>query len=362
VPIKSLLRALLAGWVLLCVAQLAHAASYPAPVESDYAIHDFSFASGEVLPELRLHYRTIGAPMLDETGLVVNAVLLLHGTNGTGANFLTEEFAGTLFGPGQPLDAQSYYLILPDSIGAGGSSKPSDGLRGRFPHYTYEDMVKAQYRLVVDKLRVNHLRLVVGASMGGMHTWLWGEMYPYFMDALMPLACLPSPIAGRNRMQRRLIMDAIRNDPEWQGGNYEKQPRGLVSALQMNFIGISSAEKLQTQAPTTAAADKLLDDWVRQRIAKTDANDYLYQWDASRTYNPGPALEKIQAKLVAVNSADDEVNPPELGVMEREIARVRNGRYVLIPAGEKTIGHRTSYLADLWKILLPDLLEVVHSQ
>ena len=352
-----MLRARLFGWLLLFCVPLAQAASYPAPVEGDYAIRNFTFASGEVLQEIRLHYATIGSPRMDETGLVTNAVLVLHGTNGSGAGFLTEQFAGSLFGPGQPLDAQRYYLILPDSLGAGRSSKPSDGLRARFPRYTYEDMVRAQYRLVLDGLRVNHLRLVLGTSMGGMHAWLWGEMYPDFMDALMPMACLPAPIAGRNRMQRRLIMDAIRNDPEWRNGDYVNQPRGLVSALQMNFIGTSSADKLQRRAPTPAAADQLLDAWVRERLATIDANDYLYQWDASRDYDPVPGLSKIRARVVAVNSADDEINPPELGVIEREIARVRNARYFLIPAGEKTIGHRTFYVTELWKGLLPELLE-----
>lgn len=335
----------------------ARAASYPDPVEGDHVIRDFSFASGEILAELRLHYRTLGVPKRDATGRVVNAVLLLHGTTGSGASFLTEPFAGTLFGPGQPLDASRYYLILPDSIGGGGSSKPSDGLRARFPHYTYEDMVRAQHRLVTEKLEVNHLRLIIGTSMGGMHSWLWAETYPLFMDAVLPMACLPAQIAGRNRFQRRLIMDAIRNDPEWQGGEYSKQPRGLISALQMGLIAGSSAQKLHARAPSTAAADALLDDWVRQRLPRTDANDYLYQFDASRTYDPGPALEKIVAKVVAVNSADDEINPPELGVMEREIARLRNGRYVLIPAGEKTIGHLTFNVTELWRLLLPELLE-----
>ena len=355
-----MLRTLLAGWLMLSSMQLAQAASYPAPVEGDYVIRDFVFASGEVLPELKLHYTTIGSPVVDETGLVTNAVLILHGTGGSGGVFLTEQFAGSLFGPGQPLDAQRYYLILPDSIGAGKSSKPSDGLRGRFPHYTYEDMVRAQYQLVIDKLGVNHLRLTLGTSMGCMHAWMWAENYPYFMDALLPMACLPAPIAGRNRLQRRMIMDAIRNDPEWRNGDYRKQPPGLTTALQINFIGTASAEKLQRRAPTAAEADKLMDEWVRDRLATTDANDYLYQWDASRTYDPGPGLEKIQAEVVAINSADDPVNPAELGVMERRIARVRNGRYILIPAGEKTVGHRTFYVTDLWKAVLPELLE--HSE
>jgi len=347
--------------LLLAVAQ-AQAASYPQPQQGDYVIRDFAFASGEILPELKLHYTTIGSPAVDQTGVVTNAVLVLHGTGGSGGGFLTEQFAGTLFGPGQPLDAQRYYLILPDSIGAGKSSKPSDGLRGHFPRYTYDDMVRAQHLLVLDHLHVKHLRLILGTSMGGMHAWLWGGMYPDFMDALMPMACLPAPIAGRNRMQRRLITDAIRNDPEWRNGDYDKQPRGLISALQMNVISTASAEQLQRLAPNPSAADKLLDNLVNQRLASVDANDYLYQWDASRTYDPRPGLSKIQAEVVAVNSADDEVNPPELGVVEREIARVRHARYVLIPAGEKTIGHRTFYVTELWKALLPELLERSHGR
>jgi homoserine O-acetyltransferase len=355
-------RALLARWLLLVFVPIVQAAAYPDPSEGDYLIRDFAFASGEVLPELKLHYTTIGSPVRDGTGVVANAVLVLHGTGGRGSGFLTDQFAGTLFGPGQPLDAQRFFIILPDSIGAGKSSKPSDGLRGRFPHYTYEDMVRAQYRLVLEGLGVNHLRLILGTSMGGMHAWLWAETYPYFMDALMPMACLPAPISGRNRMQRRLITDAIRNDPEWRNGDYDKQPRGLISALQMNFIATSSVQKLQQLGPNQVAADKLLDDWVRQRLAAVDANDYLYQWEASRTYNPSPGLGKIQAEVVAVNSADDEVNPPVLGVMEREIALVRHGRYVLIPAGEKTIGHRTFNVTELWKALLPELLHETHSQ
>ena len=347
--------------LLLAVAH-AQAASYPQPQQGDYVIRNFAFASGEILPELKLHYTTIGSPVVDQTGVVTNAVLILHGTGGSGGGFLTEQFAGTLFGPGQPLDAQRYYLILPDSIGAGKSSKPSDGLRGRFPRYTYDDMVRAQYLLVLDHLHVNHLRLILGTSMGGMHVWLWGGVFPDFVDALMPMACLPAPIAGRNRMQRRLITDAIRNDPEWRNGDYDKQPRGLISALQMNVISTASAEQLQRLAPNPSAADKLLDNLVNQRLTSVDANDYLYQWDASITYDPRPGLSKIQAEVIAVNSADDEVNPPELGVMEREIARVRHGRYVLIPPSEKTIGHRTFYVTELWKALLPELLERSHGR
>lgn len=342
--------------ILLSCFPIAQAASYPAPAEGDYVMRNFGFASGEVLPELKLHYTTIGSPAFDADGMVTNAVLLLHGTGGRGGAFLTEQFAGTLFGPGQPLDAQRYYLILPDAIGTGKSSKPSDGMRTRFPHYTYDDMVKAQYQLLQEHLRVSHLRLIIGTSMGCMHAWLWGETYPGFMDALLPMACLPVPIAGRNRLQRRLMMDAIRNDPDYRDGNYEKQPRGLFIALEMNFIATASAEKLQHRAPSAQATDRLMEEAVRERLATTDANDYLYQWDSSRTYDPSRQLENIQAKVVAINSADDEVNPPELGVMEREIARVRDGRYILIPAGEKTIGHRTFYVTELWRGVLPELL------
>src|SRR5437899_6463990 len=326
------------------------------PVEGDYVIKDFRFASGESLPDLRLHYATFGRPERDARGVVKNAVLILHGTGGSGRQFLRDVFAGVLFGPGQLLDTARYYVILPDGIGHGRSSKPSDGLHARFPHYTYDDMVQAHYRLLTEHLGVNHLRLVMGTSMGGMQTWVWGETYPDFMDALMPLASLPVEIAGRNRTQRKMILDAIRTDPEWKGGEYTTQPRGVTTALYVLMIMGSAPLQWQKVAPTRQVADSMLDSYIRARLAETDANDMLYYVDASRFYNPAPNLEKIVAPLVAVNSADDEINPPELGIMEREIRRVKRGRYVLIPISDRTRGHGTHTLAALWKDDLAVLL------
>jgi homoserine O-acetyltransferase len=331
--------------------------NHPGPVSGNFVIRNFKFLSGEVLPELNIHYRTLGSPVRDRAGIVRNAVLVLHGTGGSGEQFLSDHFAGVLFGPGQPLDATRYFLILPDGIGHGQSSKPSDGLHARFPHYTYDDMVDAQYRLLTEELGVHHLRLVIGTSMGGMHTWLWGEKYPDFMDALMPLACLPVEIAGRNRMQRRMIMDSIRKDPAWENGEYKAQPRGLAAAIYIEVIEGSSPLRWQKMAPTREEADRLLDDLVQARLSRTDANDLLYQYDASRDYNPAPELEKIKAALLAVNSADDEINPPELGIAEREIKRVKRGRFVLLPITDETRGHGTHSYPEIWKQYLEELLK-----
>ena len=326
------------------------------PAEGDFVIKDFRFASGESLPELRLHYATFGRLERDARGSARNAVLILHGTGGTGRQFLRDVFAGVLFGPGQLLDTSRDYVILPDGIGHGRSSKPSDGLHARFPHYTYDDMVRAHYRLLTEHLGVNHLRLVMGTSMGGMQTWVWGETYPDFMDALMPLASLPVEIAGRNRTQRKMILDAIRTDPAWQNGEYSSQPRGVTTALYILMIMGSAPLQWQKVASTRVVADSILEDYVRARLPQTDANDMVYQFEASRFYNPAPNLERIVAPLVAVNSADDEINPPELGIMEREIRRVKRGRYVLIPISDKTRGHGTHTLAALWKDELGRLL------
>ena len=347
-------------WLALGLASpLALPAQQPpvfTPAEGDYVVKDFRFASGESLPELRLHYATFGHPERDARGMNRNAVLILHGTGGSGRQFLRDVFAGVLFGPGEPLDTTRYYIVLPDGIGHGRSSKPSDGLHARFPHYTYDDMVRAHYRLLTEHLGVNHLRLVMGTSMGGMQTWVWGETYPDFMDALMPLASLPVEIAGRNRTQRKMVLDAIRTDPAWQNGEYTTQPRGVTTALYILMIMGSAPRQWQKVAPTRVAADSILDDYVRSRLAQTDANDMIYQFDASRFYNPAPSLERIVGPLVAVNSADDEINPPELGIMEREIRRVKHGRYVLIPISDKTRGHGTHTLAALWKDELARLL------
>jgi homoserine O-acetyltransferase len=330
--------------------------SYPIPVEADFVLNNFRFSSGETLPALRLHYRTLGSPRKDATGRVTNAVLIMHGTTGSGAQFVRREFAGELFGPGQPLDASHYFIVLPDGIGHGKSSKPSDGLRARFPRYGYADMVEAQYRLLTEGLGVNHLRLVMGTSMGGMHTWMWGERYPEFMEALVPLASLPAQIAGRNRAWRRVAIDAIRHDPEWNAGEYTAQPQSLRTAAEMLFLVGSNPVLRQRQAPTLADADRVLDAYVGNAMKTMDANDVLYALEASHDYDPGPALESIRAPLLAINSADDLINPPELGILEREIRRVKNGRAVVIPLSEQTAGHGTHTLAAVWKQYLAELL------
>lgn len=332
------------------------AANYPAPDNGDYVLRDFRFHSGEALPELRLHYRTLGTPRRDAQGIVRNAVLILHGTTGSGAQFLRPEFAGELFGKGQLLDATRYYLVLPDNIGHGQSSKPSDGLRARFPHYGYPDMIEAQYRLLTEGLKVNHLRLVMGTSMGGMHSWLWGETYPESMDALMPLASLPTQISGRNRVWRRMIIDAIRTDPEWLNGEYQAQPHGLrVAAEVLWFMGSNPVQR-QKEAPTLAQADRLLDRYVTNAVKSLDANDVLYALESSRDYDPGPGLEKIRAPLLAINSADDLINPPELRILEHEIKRVKRGKAIVIPLSDRTRGHGTHTLAAVWKQHLAKLL------
>jgi len=342
---------------LLALTSLASAADYPAPQEGNFAVKDFQFKSGERLPEVKLHYYTLGAPQKDANGKVRNAVLILHGTGGSGRNFLTPNFAGVLFAPGELLDAAKYFIILPDNVGHGQSSKPSDGLHMRFPHYEYDDMIELQYRLLTQGLGVNHLRLVLGTSMGGMHTWLWGEQHPDFMDALMPLASQPMEIAGRNRMMRRMIMDDIRTDPDWNNGEYKTQPHGLTAALHVLLIMGSSPLQMQKAAPTRDAADAFLAGQVSTRMKATDANDMLYYFDASRNYNPEPQLEKISAPLTAVNSADDAINPPELKIIDRDIERVKNGRFVLLPITDETRGHGTHSLPAIWGNYLVELLQ-----
>ena len=299
----------------------------------------------------------MGTPRRDAVGAVANGVLILHGTGGSGMQFLTENFAGVLFGSGQLLDAARWYLILPDGIGHGGSSKPSDGRRTKFPRYTYDDMVEAQHRLLVEGLKVGHLRLIIGTSMGGMHSWVWGEKYPGFMDGLVPLASVPTQIAGRNRVMRKMIVDDIRGDPEWRNGDYERQPRGLTAAVQVLLFMTSSPLQWHRAAPTRDEADRFLEQQMKTRLASADANDMLYAFDASREYDPSANLEKIQAPVLAINSADDEVNPPELGLMERLISRVPKGRYVLIPTGPDTHGHGTHSWPALWQQHLKAFLE-----
>ncbi len=335
---------------------LGFAADYPAPTEGDFVIKDFAFRSGETLPELRIHYRTIGTPRRDAAGRVTNAVLITHGTTGSGAQFLSPNFAPELFGAGQPLDAAQYFIVLPDGIGHGKSSKPSDGLRAKFPRYGYRDMVEAQYRLLTEGLGVNHARLVMGTSMGGMHTWLWGQTYPDFMDALMPLASLPTQIAGRNRAWRRLAIDAIRQDPEWQGGDYTRQPQSLRTGAQMLYLMSSNPVLRQAETPTLAQTDAALDAFVANYLKTGDANDYLYALEASADYDPNPGLERITAPLLAINTADDLINPPELGILEREINRVKHGRAIVFPLTKLTRGHGSHTVAALWKNELLKLL------
>jgi homoserine O-acetyltransferase len=341
----------------LFLASFASAADYPAPTESDFTIRDFKFASGETLPELRLHYRTLGEPQKDAQGKTTNAILIMHGTTGSGAQFIRPEFAGELFGKDQPFDATKFFIVLPDGIGHGKSSKPSDGMHAKFPRYGYIDMVEADYRLLTEGLGVDHARLVMGTSMGGMHTWLWGELHPDFMDALMPLASLPTQISGRNRAWRRMVIDAIRNDPAWNGGEYKTQPPSLRTAAGMLWLMSSNPVLRQKDAPTLGKTDEVLDKFVEQIVKTDDANDVLYALEASHDYDPGPNLEKIQAPLLAINSADDQINPPELGILEQEIKRVPHGRAIVIPFSEKTRGHGSHTLAALWKDQLLDLLK-----
>ncbi len=349
---------LFVGFWIFVLSCAVSGAGQNAPVasEGDFTVQNFHFHSGEVLPSLRLHYTTFGTAKRDASGRVTNAVMVLHGTTGSGKQFVSPQFAGVLFGPGELLDATQYYIILPDGIGHGKSSKPSDGLHAGFPHYDYDDMVTAQHQLLVDGLKVNHLRLIIGTSMGCMHSWVWGETYPDFMDAMMPLACLPVQIAGRNRMMRKMAMDAIRQDPAWANGDYKTPPPGLKTALDMLLIMGSSPLQMQKQYPTRDAADAYLDSFIQMRSAATDANDFLYAFDASRNYDPSPMLDKIHVPVMAINSADDFINPPELGIMEVQIKRVPKGKYVLLPITGQTRGHGTHTLPVIWKDYLQELL------
>jgi homoserine O-acetyltransferase len=351
---RSLARALVASVLTLPVS-----AQSPAPqpgVVGDFVIRNFKLADGEVLPSLRLHYRTFGKPRRDASGTVRNAVLILHGTTGSGNQFLSPVFANELYGAGQPLDTMRYYLVLPDGIGHGQSSRPREGMHARFPRYDYDDMVDAQHRLLVEHLGVTHLRLVMGTSMGGMHSWVWAERYPDFMDGVVPLASAPTQIAGRNRMLRRMAMDDIRGDPEWKGGDYTTQPRGLRAALQILYIMSSAPLVQQHDAPTRDAADSVIGAWLDARLRSMDANDMLYAFDASRTYDPEPMLARITAPVLAINSADDLINPPELGLMERLIPRVAHGRFVLLPITPQTRGHGTHTVAAVWKAPFTEFL------
>jgi homoserine O-acetyltransferase len=327
-------------------------------VEGDYVAENFRFTSGETLPELRLHYTVIGKPHRDAQGPVDNAVLILHGTGGSGHSFLTDRFEGVLFGKGQLLDASRYFIILPDGIGHVKSSRPSDGLHARFPQYAYEDMVNAQYALVTRGLQVDHLRLVMGTSMGCMHTWMWGENHVDFIDALMPLACLPVQIAGRNRVWRDLLMDAIRSDPDWQQGDYKREPAGaLRTAAGLLLIAGSAPIQMQLSLPTRDAADQFLQKYMERELTDLDANDLLYQVAAARDYDPAAGLEKIRAPVMWINSADDFINPPELGIAEREVKRLSRGSFILLAASEMTHGHGTHSWPAAWQQYLGQLLE-----
>jgi homoserine O-acetyltransferase len=342
----------------VCAADPAAPPTPPTAREGDYVIHDFRFASGETLPELRLHYTVFGKPKKDAQGRVNNAVLILHGTGGSGRSLINDRFSAVLFQPGQLLDADKYFIILPDGIGHGHSSKPSDGLHTRFPQYTYQDMVAAQYALVTKGLEIEHLRLVMGTSMGCMHTFIWGETFPDFMDALMPLACLPVQIAGRNRLWRDLVMDAIRSDPKWMKGDYPSEPtEALRTAAGLLLIAGSAPIQMQRTLPTRDAADEFLQKYMPREMDDLDANDLLYQVNASRDYDPSGGLEKIKAPLLQINSADDFINPPELGIAEREIKRVKGGRFILLPASDQTHGHGTHTWAAVWQRYLAELLE-----
>jgi homoserine O-acetyltransferase/O-succinyltransferase len=328
------------------------------PAEGDFTLHNFQFASGDVLPEVRMHYYTFGNLTKDANGKATNAVLILHGTSGSGRQFLAPQFAEALFGPGELLDVNRYFIIIPDNIGHGKSSKPSDGLRARFPQYSYSDMVKTQHELLEKGLQINHLRLILGTSMGCMHSWMWGETYPDFMDALMPLACLPAEIAGRNRMWRKMIIEGIEQDPDWKNGDYTAEPRmGLQISADLFLIATGSPLGLQAKGPTREQADKYLDDYVKRFTTGLDANDLLYAVRASRDYDPSPRLDKIVVPVMFINTADDFINPPELGIAEREIKKVKNGRFILLPVSDQTHGHGTHSDAAVWQGYLRELLE-----
>jgi homoserine O-acetyltransferase/O-succinyltransferase len=327
--------------------------------QGDYHVPNFHFESGQTLDTLRLHYTTLGKPRRDAKGIVRNAVMVLHGTGGTGRGFLADHFAGVLFGPGELLDTAKYYVILPDDIGHGGSSKPSDGLHARFPAYTYDDMVRAEHLLLTDGLHVNHARLIMGTSMGCMHSWMWGYMYPTFMDGLVPLACAPTQIAGRNRMMRWMVMHDIRRDPAWDGGDYKTQPTvGLSSALEVLYLMVSAPLVQQREALTRDKADSVIAAFVAQRLTTTDANDEWYAFNASRNYDPSSHMRQITAPVLAINSTDDLINPPDLNdlLIEPTIKRARDVKFIEVPEGPNTHGHSTHSYPAVWGHYLKDFL------
>lgn len=357
---RSLIRLAVAAGFAIAGSSVALAQSTPSlpTKEGDYIVKNYKFTDGETLGTLRLHYTTLGKPARDKSGRVTNAVLILHGTGGTGHQFLRPQFSGVLFVPGGLLDIKKYYIILPDDIGHGKSSKPSDGMRTNFPQYGYEDMVNAEHELVTKGLNVNHLRLVMGTSMGCMHSFMWGEAWPDFMDALMPLACEPTQIAGRNRMWRKMIIDAIRSDPAWDNGNYKTQPLGgLRVAVDMLLIAGSAPQHLQKDYPTRDDADKFLADETAHYFSELDANDFLYQIGSSRDYDPSAKLETIKAPTMWVNSADDFINPPYLGIAEDLAKRNPHIKYVVIPESMQTHGHGTHTWAAVWHDQMAELLK-----
>ena len=349
------IRALSVALLLLAAPSAFAQTPWPSQREGDFVIKDFRFASGEVLSELKLHYRTLGTARRNAAGEIINGVVLLHGTSGSGADWLRPSLGDELFGPGQPLDAAKYFIILPDGIGRGGSSKPSDGLRAKFPHYRYHDIVTAEHQLVTEHLNVRHLRLVLGSSMGGMHSWMWGYMYPDLMDGVVPIASQPIQVSGKNWIQRRVAIEAIRNDPDWNGGNYVKNPSHYIYTVPYGFVQTENAVQIQNMAPTQAAADELYRKLVED-ANKRDANDVLWGIEAVMDYDPGPHLEKIKAKLLAINFADDGTNAPELGTLEAGVKRIKHARYVIVPASKDTHGHFTHLRAVFWKAHLAEFM------
>jgi homoserine O-acetyltransferase/O-succinyltransferase len=349
--------ALVAALLLLAAAPAAaQTTPWPNLREGDFVLKDFAFASGEVLPELKLHYRTLGTARRNAAGEIVNGVVLLHGTSGSGADWLRASLADELFGANQPLDASRYFIIMPDGIGRGGSSKPSDGLRAKFPHYRYHDIVTAEHRLVTEHLNVRHLRLVLGSSMGGMHSWMWGYMFPDLMDGVVPIASQPVQVSGKNWIQRRVAIEAIRNDPDWNGGNYTKNPSHYIYTVPYGFVQTENVVQIQNMAPTQAAADELYKKLVED-AKKRDANDVLWGIEAVMDYDPGPHLEKIKAKLLAINFGDDGTNAPELGTLEAGVKRIKDARYVIVPASKDTHGHFTHLRAKFWASHLAEFMK-----
>jgi len=354
--IRALFTALLLLAAAPAAAQTAAQAPWPNLREGDFGIKDFRFASGEVISELKLHYRTLGTARRNAAGEIVNGVVLLHGTSGSGADWLRPSLADELFGAGQPLDASKYFIIMPDGIGRGGSSKPSDGLRAKFPHYRYHDIVTAEHRLVTEHLNVRHLRLVLGSSMGGMHSWMWGYMFPDLMDGVVPIASQPIQVSGKNWIQRRVAIEAIRNDPDWNGGNYTKNPSHYIYTVPYGFVQTENVVQIQNMAPTQAAAEELYRKLVED-AKKRDANDVLWGIEAVMDYDPGPHLEKIKAKLLAINFGDDGTNAPELGTLEAGVKRIKNARYVIVPGTKETHGHFTHLRAKFWASHLAEFMK-----